>query len=200
MEIEIKLGPAEAQVALSVYNDNALLPPCGEEESIVMSTVYYDDRGGNLSSKKQTLRLRKENDRSVCCFKSALQGMARIEVECEAEDIHSGSRLLSQHPDVPAEIAEVLAESTFVPLCETSFTRRTRLCARDGAVFHLCFDHGYLGLDDVTEPLCEIELELCEGVSEVLQTVAAELTRKYGLPVCTQSKQQRAMSVGKTQQ
>ena len=200
MEIEIKLGPAEPQVALSVYNDTALLPPCGEEEIIVMSTVYYDDIGGNLSSKKQTLRLRKENDRSVCCFKSALREMARIEVECEAEDIHSGSRLLSQHPDVPGDIAGVLAESTFVPLCEASYTRKTRMCSRDKTTFYLCFDHGYLKRGDDREPLCEIELELCDGEPELLQSVAQEITRKYGLTVCTQSKQQRAMSVGKTHQ
>ena len=196
MEIEIKLGPSTPEVALSVLNDTNMLPPAGEEQVVVMKTIYYDDLAGNFAARKQTLRLRKENELSVCCFKSALQGLSRTEVECEAADIQSGARLLSQHPDVPADVARALAEGVFVPVCEAAYTRRTRLCVREGTVFHLCFDHGYLKRGDAAEPLCEIELELVEGSSDVLQTLAEQITGAYGLNICTLSKQQRAMSIG----
>lgn len=196
MEIEIKLGPSTPEVALSVFNNTDLLPPVSEEQKILMQTIYYDDLKGNFAAKKQTLRLRKENELSICCFKSALQGMYRTEIECEAPDIESGTRLLSENPDMPKELAEILAKEKFVPVCEAAYTRRTRLCMRDGTTFHLCYDLGHLKRGAHTEPLCEIELELVDGPSAPLQKVAEEISEKYGLKICALSKQQRALSIG----
>ena len=104
MEIEIKLGPAEPALAAVIFDDITLLPPAGAEERIRMHTIYYDDPSGSFRAEKQTLRLRQENDLSVCTFKTALEGLARLELDCEAPDIVSGAaQLLLQtgtHPSV----------------------------------------------------------------------------------------------------
>ena len=68
MEIELKLGPAGKDVALALYNDTDLLPPAGAEEVIPMKTIYYDTPDRDFAARKETLRLRQEGDRSVCCL------------------------------------------------------------------------------------------------------------------------------------
>ena len=41
-------------------------------EEIAMETTYYDTPSGSLSRKKLTLRLRRENGKTVCTCKSRL--------------------------------------------------------------------------------------------------------------------------------
>ena len=45
-------------------------------------------------------------------------------------------------------------------------------------------------------PLCEIELELAEGDAAILEQTAKRLMDTYHLPLCTKSKQQRALELG----
>ena len=195
MEIELKLGPAGKDVALALYNDTDLLPPAGAEEVIPMKTIYYDTPDRDFAARKETLRLRQEGDRSVCCFKTALQGLSRLEAEQEAATIEEGAARLSALAELPPEAAAALKTGVFVPVCGAAFTRRTRLCRAEGALFHLCLDEGQLLKGPLSAPLCEIELELCEGEPAALERLEAALTARYGLPRCALSKQQRAMAL-----
>lgn len=196
MEIEIKLGPVEPALAAVIFDDIALLPPAGDEERIQMRTTYYDDPAGSFRAKKQTLRLRQENALSVCTFKTALEWLARLELDCEAPDIVSGAAQLAVHPDLPESAKNALLGGVFVPRCGAKFLRRTRLCRVQDTTFHLCLDEGQLEKGELTVPLCEIELELAEGDVEVLQRTAQMLMTAYKLPLCRKSKQQRALELG----
>ena len=196
MEIELKLGPALPETALALYNDTALLPPAGEEAVIPMKTVYYDTPDRSFAARKETLRLRQEGARSVCCFKTALSGLSRLELEREADTIEAGAAALAALPELPEEAAAALRGGVFTPVCGASFTRRTRLCRAEGALFHLCLDEGHLLKGDLSAPLCEIELELCQGDPAALERLAEQITARYAIPQCTRSKQQRAMALG----
>ena len=195
MEIEIKLGPVVPALAAAIFEDTALLPPAGPEERIQMRTVYYDDPAGSFRKRKQTLRLRQENDLSVCTFKTALDGLSRLELDCEAPDITTGASRLAQHPDLPEEARRDLLGGVFLPRCGAKFLRRTRLCKVEDALFHLCLDEGQLENGQLTIPLCEIELELAEGSAEGLLRTARQLMERYQLPLCEKSKQQRALEL-----
>lgn len=196
MEIEIKLGPVEPALAAAIFDDIVLLPPAGAEERIRMHTTYYDDPQGSFRARRQTLRLRQENGLSVCTFKTALEGLSRLELDCEAPDIVSGAAKLSVHPDLPESAKSALLGGIFIPRCGARFVRRTRLCKVEGAAFHLCLDEGQLEKGDLSVPLCEIELELAEGDVSALQRTAQQLMAVYRLPLCTKSKQQRALELG----
>ena len=196
MEIEIKLGPVEPALAAAIFDDIALLPPAGAEERIQMRTTYYDDPEGSFRARKQTLRLRQENDLSVCTFKTALSGLARLELDCEAPHIAAGAAQLAQHPVLPESAKNALLGGVFVPRCGAKFLRRTRLCRVEGTTFHLCLDEGKLVNGELSQPLCEIELELAEGDTAVLERTAKLLMSAYTLPLCTKSKQQRALELG----
>ena len=47
----------------------------------------------------------------------------------------------------------------------------------------------------LSQPLCEIELELAEGDAAVLEQTAQRLMDTYHLSLCTKSKQQRALEL-----
>lgn len=196
MEIEVKLGPVEPALAAVIFDDITLLPPAGAEERIRMHTIYYDDPAGSFRARKQTLRLRQENDLSVCTFKTALEDLARLELDCEAPDIVSGAAQLAVHPDLPESAKNALLSGVFIPRCGAKFLRRTRLCRVGDTTFHLCLDEGQLEKGELIAPLCEIELELVEGDVDVLQRTAQLLMTAYKLPLCTKSKQQRALELG----
>ena len=196
MEIEIKLGPVQPDIAAEIFDDTALLPQAGGVERIPMRTVYYDDGAGRLSAGHFTLRLRQENDLSVCTFKTPAKGFARVELECAAQTVEEGAKTLSEHPELPREVADILREGVFFPRCGARFLRKTRLCRVRDASFHLCLDEGMLENGARSQPLCELELELAEGSAEELQRVAAALMERYGLQLCEKSKQQRAMELG----
>ena len=197
MEIEIKLGPADPTLAAEIFDNIHLLPYAGGEEQISMRTVYYDDPDGSFSARKQTLRLRQENHRSVCTFKTALKGLARVELECEAPDIATGAAALASLPAMPEDARKALLGGLFTPKCSARFLRRTRLCRVEDTLFHLCLDQGVLEKGSLSVPMCELELELVEGELSTLQAVAHRLMNHYNLPLCVKSKQQRAMELGR---
>jgi inorganic triphosphatase YgiF len=118
-----------------------------------------------------------------------------LELDCEAPDITAGASRLAQHPDLPEDARRDLLGGVFLPRCGAKFLRRTRLCKVEDALFHLCLDEGQLVNGERSQPLCEIELELAEGDAAVLEQTAQRLMDAYHLPLCTKSKQQRALEL-----
>lgn len=196
MEIEIKLGPLTAPQAEKLFADTRRLPPDGSVRTIRMQTAYFDTPEGHFGHARQTLRLRQEDDRRVCTFKTALKGLSRLELECEADTIQKGAVILAADPQMPGDARQALLDGVFLPVCGARFTRRTRPCRIGGLTLELCLDEGELFRGDCTAPLREIELELTEGEPEDLERLAAELAAAYDAPVCAQSKQQRALELG----
>ncbi len=195
MEIEIKLGPLTAPQAEALFADTRRLPPGGPVRTIRMQTTYFDTPEGDFSRARQTLRLRQEDGRPVCTFKTALKGLSRLELEYPADTIEQGAALLADDPALPEDAQQALLGGVLLPVCGARFARRTRLCRTDAAAFQLCLDEGELFCGSRTAPLREIELELSCGDPAVLERLAAELTAAYDVPVCAQSKQQRAMAL-----
>lgn len=195
MEIEIKLGPLTMGQAGDIFCDIKRLPVNGPARAIRMQTTYFDTPEGFFRKNRQTLRLRQEDEALVCTFKSALQGMARLELDCRAATIEEGAARLAARPELPENARQALAGGVFVPTCGAKFTRQARLCRVEDTTFWLCADMGRLFAGDRTEPLREVELELAEGDPAVLERVAERLMEAYGVAVCETSKQQRALAL-----
>ncbi len=196
MEIEIKLGPLTMQQVGDIFCDIKRLPVNGPARAIKMQTTYYDTPEGYFRQNRQTLRLRQEDDVFVCTFKTAAEGISRLELDCQAKTIEEGAALLAQNPELPENARRALTGGTFVATCGARFTRQTRLCKVENTTFELCADMGRLTGGGRTEPLHEIELELVEGDPAVLKRVAKDLMNAYGVSICETSKQQRALALG----
>ena len=195
MEIEIKLRPASRAAARAAFSDEGLFPALGETDSIEMHTVYYTDRRGVIPRSRWMLRLRRENEKSLCAFKAPPVGSARLELEHPAADIQSGAALLCQDPALPKEVRAILQEGELIPLCGARFTRLVRRCAFGAAVFDLALDEGILTGGGRTAPLLELELELVSGPEDALKAASAALSARHELEPLLLSKQQQAMAL-----
>lgn len=144
MEIEIKLGPLTMQQVGDIFCDIKRLPVSGPARAIRMQTTYFDTPEGFFRQNRQTLRLRQEDDQFICTFKTALEGLSRLELDCPAESIEDGAARLALLPELPEGARQALLRGQFVPTCGARFTRQTRLCQVENTRFALCADMGRL--------------------------------------------------------
>ena len=164
-----------------------------------MQTVYYDTPSGALSARRWTLRLRRENDRSVVTVKTPDKGYARGEWEYEGEYLDEAIEPLIAL-GAPEGLREALEKEPPVPVCGAEFVRITApLTLADGTRCALCGDIGNLTGGGRSEPLCELELELTEGSEAAMLDYARALAEKYALREERRSKQARARALAQAQ-
>lgn len=160
---------------------------------IAMETTYYDTPNGDLAARKITLRLRRENGKTVCTAKTPLADGSRGEWECSAEQIHDGLALLIQN-GAPAEIGQ-LSERGLVPVCGAKFTRLAAEIPTADGMAELALDSGILLGGNRQMALCEVEVELKSGSDDAARILATELAAQYGLQPETKSKFRRALAL-----
>ena len=185
-EFELKFSAtAQAQQALAAQY--------GPFRTFAMETTYFDTPDGALSAQHITLRLRRENDATVCTLKTPLAQGGRGEWECLAADIQTGlAELLAiGAPQAPI----LLAQQGVVVVCGARFTRlAAELPTADGTA-ELALDHGVLIGGGKELPLCEVELEQKTGSDAATALLAAQIAQTYSLQSESKSKFRRAMAL-----
>jgi inorganic triphosphatase YgiF len=165
-----------------------------------MTAVYYETPEHTLRKQGIALRLRQENEHSVCCMKRTLQKegalAVREEYETEAPDIRTG---LQKLPDAgaPKELCIFLAAQTFTEFARTEFTRQWFLLDAGAFTAELAVDAGKLGNSGNMEPFGELELELKTGDPAAFTAYAEQFQKEYALTPQPLSKLARAAAVGK---
>ena len=181
IELELKYhcpAPVQAQIAAGLGD---------AYRSIPMETTYYDTPGGDLSRRHWTLRRRMEDGISVCTLKMPA-GPAREEYEVEAEALADALPTLSRlsGAELPREL---------VAVCGARFTRRAWLVREAGFTAELALDLGELTAGDKTAPICELEVELKDGLADMMTLWAMALAQRYGLSTEPKSKFARAKAL-----
>ena len=202
MEIEYKwdLDGADGRAALDAAE---MLSPCVRgSHDLTMRSVYYDTERGLVSELGGGLRLRRENERSVCCLKLPVSEAGacaeREEFEVEAGDIREGLRLL---PGAGAsrEVCERLAADGPAPACEVEFERRAFEVGvpRDSPAFsaELSVDEGTLRHEGRERAFREMELEYKEGDLEAFHRFARNVQDAARLKPQPLSKLARALAL-----
>ncbi len=151
---------------------------------IQMRTTYYDTASRAISSGRATLRLRQENDVSVCTLKTPLPDGSRAEWECAAATIEEGISKIPQ--------AAQLVDGELVVACGARFTRLAALIATADGTAELALDEGVLLGGGKELPLCEVEVEHKSGSPEAALALAQEIAARYGLQEEKRSKFARA--------
>ena len=154
-----------------------------QSRTINMESSYFDTADGLLKEHQAALRLRRENDRSVCCMKlrntDTPDGMrAHEEYQCEAVSLLDGLRRLPEL-GAPNDLCERALAADLQEICTVSF-RRCAVLLQEG---------------DKSAPLCEIELEYVAGSEDTFHALAAELAQQLDLVVEPTSKLARAMAL-----
>ncbi len=180
IELEYKFA-ATAQALEKIAGDFAGL------RKIEMRTVYYDTADRSLAQKRCTLRLRQENDISVCTLKTPLPDGSRAEWECEAPSIQEG---ITQIPEAAALVQAPLAE-----VCGARFIRLAALVPTADGTAELALDKGVLLGGGQEIPLCEVEIEYKSGSYDATLALAQEIAARYGLTPEQKSKFARACAL-----
>lgn len=162
---------------------------------IRMETTYFDTPDGALSDRHITLRLRRENDTTVCTVKTPSPNGGRGEWECEATDITAGLNQLVAL-GAPLQIA-VLATGGLEPVCGAKFTRLAIQVPTADGTAELALDRGILLGGGREIPLCEVEVELKTGSDQAAVALARALAAQYGLEPENRSKFRRARALAK---
>ena len=161
---------------------------------IQMQSTYFDTPEQLLSQNRQTLRLRRENEKSVICFKTAGNGMTRGEWETEGSVLSEAlPKLVKQ--GAPELLLTLCENEELLPVCGARFTRITAPLSLDGCTATLCGDVGELYAASRSIPLCELELELSEGSEEALLSFGRQLAGRFGIHEGKESKFARAKAL-----
>lgn len=198
MEIEYKWEtPAEGtcEDMLAALREIGRL---GDAQSIHMQAQYYDTVDHDVLNMHAGLRLRSENDRTICCLKLPAGGddsfRARQEFEVEAPDIRAGLELLKDR-GAPAYACDALLGKELLPTCATDFMREEHDFEADGFSAKLAFDAGRMSREDREAPISEVEFELAAGSEDAFHACARQLEELFGLVVQPRSKLARASSL-----
>ena len=167
----------------------------GNFDTIQMETTYFDTPDGALSQRQVTLRLRKENDASVCTLKTPLPDGSRGEWECHTFDMRDGLAKL-QALGAPADLCQ-MAQTSLVPVCGAKFTRLAALIPTADGTAELAIDNGILLGGGKEIPLCEVEIEYKSGSDEATLNLAAQIANQFGLQQEKDSKFRRALRLAK---
>ncbi|MCQ2407446.1 MAG: CYTH domain-containing protein [Oscillospiraceae bacterium] len=176
------------------------------QDTVHMAAVYYDTPDGHVYRNGCALRIRRENDRSVCCLKRTIKKEGaqalREEYETEAATVQEGLLRLAES-GAPRELCIFLSAQPMQELARTEFIRNWYLIEnRDSVPFTAEFavDVGALGISGHMEAFEELELELKSGDAGAFQAFAAELEQRFSLIPQPASKLARAIAVSGKEQ
>ena len=119
-----------------------------QSRTINMESSYFDTADGLLKEHQAALRLRRENDRSVCCMKlrntDTPDGMrAHEEYQCEAISLLDGLRRLPEL-GAPNDLCERALAADLQEICTVSFRRCAVLLQEGDTVCEMALDEGEL--------------------------------------------------------
>lgn len=167
--------------------------------TIHMQSSYYDTDDALLYQNEASIRLRKENEKMVCCMKlrniSTEDGMrSHEEFECETNSLEEGIRLLPA-VGAPVDICLLAANADLKIQCQIDFSRTAILLQQENTVCELALDQGTMYHNDKSKDFCEIELEFIAGEETVFHSLAAEIAAYLKLAPEPKSKLARALSL-----
>ena len=202
MEQEYKWKLADPADAEALLASPSVQPLIFDHKTIEMAASYYDTPERLLWQLHGGLRLRQENDVSVCCLKLSVTEdngcTLREEYEAQADTIGEGLSLL---PDqgAPAELCRRLRTEGLSVLCAVAYTRQAYQLrvVRDGTecIGELTVDLGSASRQERSVPISEMEFELKSGSETLFYAFAQELADKFHLEPEPLSKLARAMTV-----
>lgn len=185
----------ELKYAATPQAQQAIRARFGDFQTLQMQTTYFDTADGALSAQKMTLRLRQENEITVCTLKTPLPDGSRGEWECHAQQIESGlSQLVAL--GAPEEVI-ALSKTGLVAVCGARFTRLAAQIPTADGMAELALDSGVLLGGGKEQPLCEVEIEQKSGSDQAVLALAHALAAEFKLQPEAKSKFRRALALAK---
>ena len=190
-EVELKLELAPADVARF-----RALAPLGKpaREAAAQVTTYYDTPEGTLRKAGYSLRLRRKRGRTVQTVKERGGDSGGFSARAEWERRVAGSALdfeaLEETP-----LGKILSKKKLrgrLGIVSETRVRRTVWNLKQGkSAIELILDEGEVAAGPLSEPICEVELELKSGRRADLFALARKLGDALPLRMGVESKSER---------
>ena len=156
-------------------------------------SVYFDTAEGDLERNRAVLRMRTQNKRYVMTFKwnGSFSGgpFERGEVEAVSTSPAPDPALFGA--DVNEAIATLTQGRALQPVYTTDIKRTTHRIHSETSEIELCFDTGIIKAGEMTDTVCEIEIELKFGEPADLYNLGISLTEAFPARISCFSKAER---------
>lgn len=204
MEIEMKYGIKDKEIARSIWEDEYLLSMEEKDsrEKVYMKASYFDTDDYILSKNDIAFRVRMEGSRIVASLKwkgASVEGLhtreeINVPVNDEACFIMPDPEIFKES-DIGRDMITLLAGRPLHSLLETRFLRSRMRIDTGKTICEVAIDEGEIVTDYGILPICELEIELFSGDQEEVRKIGDTLAEKYGLVPEDRSKYARGLKL-----
>ena len=204
MEIEMKYGIGNKEIAKSIWDDEYLLSieEKDSREKVYMKAAYFDTDDYILSKNDIAFRVRMEGSRIVASLKwngESVDGLhTREEINVPVTDeacLISPSPEIFKESDIGLSMIELIAGQNLHSLLETCFLRSKMRVDTGKSICEVAIDVGEIVTDFGVLPICELEIELFSGEQEDVLRIGTTLAQKYHLVPENRSKYIRGLKL-----
>jgi inorganic triphosphatase YgiF len=204
MELEMKYGIADKDVAESIWTDEYLMTIEEENtrEKVFMKAAYFDTDEFILSKNDITFRVRMENDRISATIKwsgkseGAMHQREEINVPIVDEACFiSPQPSIFKESQIGLEVIDLIGNKGLESIIETKFLRSRFRVDTGNTIIEVSIDKGEIITEKGIEPILEMELEMFSGNREDLIKMGEEISQKYGLNPEEKSKYARGKNM-----
>lgn len=204
MELEMKYGIADKDVAESIWTDEYLMTIEEENtrEKVFMKAAYFDTEDLILSKNDITFRVRMENDRIIATLKwsgkseGAMHQREEINVPIVDEACFiSPQPSIFKESQIGLEVIDLIGNKELESIIETKFLRSRFRVDTGNTIIEVSIDKGEIITEKGIEPILEMELEMFSGNREDLIKMGEEISQKYGLNPEEKSKYARGKNM-----
>ena len=204
MEIEMKYGIGDKEIAKSIWEDEYLLSieEKDSREKVYMKAAYFDTDDYNLSKNDIAFRVRMEGSRIVASLKwngESVDGLhTREEINVPVNDetcfIMPNPEIFIES-DIGRDMIEMIQGKPLHSLLETKFLRSRVRIDTGKSICEVAIDEGEIITDFGNLPICELEIELFSGDQEDVLRIGKYLAEKYQLTAEDRSKYARGLKL-----
>jgi len=204
MEIEMKYGIGDKEIAKSIWEDEYLLSMEEKDsrERVYMKASYFDTDDYILSKNDIAFRVRMEGARIVASLKcngSSVEGLhtreeINVPVKDEACFIKPDPEIFKES-DIGRGMIALVQGKPLHSLLETRFLRSRMRIDTGKSICEVAIDDGEIVTDFGSLPICEMEIELFSGDQEDVLRIGKALAEKYQLTAEDRSKYARGLEL-----
>lgn len=204
MEIEMKYGIGDKEIAKSIWEDEYLLSMEEKDsrERVYMKASYFDTDDYILSKNDIAFRVRMEGSRIVASLKcngTSVGGLhtreeINVPVKDEACFIMPDPEIFKES-DIGRGMIALVQGKPLHSLLETRFLRSRMRIDTGKSICEVAIDEGEIVTDFGSLPICEMEIELFSGDQEDVLRIGKALAEKYQLTAEDRSKYARGLKL-----
>ena len=204
MEIEMKYGIEDKEIANSIWEDEYLvsIEEKDSREKVYMKASYFDTDDYILSKNDIAFRVRMEGSRIVASLKcngASQDGLhTREEINVPVNDeacFIAPDPEIFKESDIGRDMIALVAGKPLHSLLETRFLRSRMRVDTGKSICEVAIDEGEIVTDFGNLPICELEIELFTGDQEDVLHMGRTLAEKYGLTMENRSKYARGLKL-----